>query len=261
MTKSKKKTVSKKAAKKKVAKKTKRKNIPMTELDFPDLVNIVKSRGRVDKNKVNAAYDEIYYRMKTRISYIIYKLYIPGYTVDDINQEALFALRYKAIPDFKKGVIGRNGPYPFDKFAILCIRRHLSTLRKTCYQNKQKTLNTSLSLDQDRNESSEEALFLVDIIPRTEGTILEELSDKEYHNFLFNKLYEKLSKFEKQVFLLYAQRYSYEEIAVIIKRKAKKDGTRNQKKKIKDIVKSIDNALSRMKQKAKEVFQKFGEEN
>ena len=263
MTKTKKKTVKKKAVKRKVSKKkkTKKKVVPMTELDFPDLVDIVKSRGRVNKNKVNAAYNEIYYRIKTRIGYLVYKLYIPGYTSDDITQEALFALRYKAIPDFKKGVIGRNGPYPFDKFAILCIRRHLSTLRKTSYQYKHRTLNTSLSLDQDRNESSEEALFLVDIIPRTDGTILEELSDKEYHNFLFNKLYEKLSKFEKQVFLLYAQRYSYEEISVLIKKKAKKDGTRNQKKKIKDIVKSVDNALSRMKQKAKEIFQKFGEED
>jgi hypothetical protein len=121
-------------------------------------------------------------------------------------------------------------------------------------------LNTSLSLDQDRNESSEEALFLVDIIPRTEGTIMDELGDKEYHNFLFNKLYEKLSKFEKQVFILYSQKYSYEEIAVLIKKKAKRDDSKMKNKKVKDIVKSVDNALSRMKQKAKEVFEKHGEE-
>lgn len=248
-------------AKKKVVKKKTKKKVSFVEMEFSDLVDIVRSRGRVDKNKVNAAYNEIHYRMKTKIGYLVRKFYIPGHTVDDINQEALFALRYKAIPDYKKEVIGKNGPYPFDKFAVLCIRRHLSTLLKTCYQNKQKTLNTSLSLDQDRNDSSEEALFLVDIIPRTEGTILEELGDKEYHNFLFNKLYEKLSKFEKQVFLLYSQRYSYEEMAVLIRRKAKKDGTKNQKKKTKDIVKSVDNALSRMKQKAKEIFQKHGEEN
>ena len=118
-----------------------------------------------------------------------------------------------------------------------------------------------MSLDQDRNESSEEALFLADIIPRTEGTILQEIGDKEYHNFLFNKLYEKLSRFEKQVFVLYSQRYSYEEIAKLIKKKAKKDGTKNKNKKIADIIKSVDNALSRMKQKAKEVFVKHGEIN
>ena len=262
MTKIKKKTVKKKTVAKK--KKTKKKTVPMTELEFSDLVDIVRSRGRADKNKVNDAYNEIHHRMKVRIGYLVHKFYrtMPGYSLDDISQEALFALRYKAIPDYKKNVMGRSGePYPFDKFGILCIRRHLSTLRKACFQNKQKTLNTSLSLDQDRNESSEEALFLVDIIPRTDGTILEELGDKEYHNFLFNKLYERLSKFEKQVFLLYAQRYSYEEIAVLLKKKAKKDGSRNQKKKkIKDIVKSVDNALSRLKVKAKEVFQKFGEE-
>jgi len=247
------------SVKKKTAKKDKKKS-SFIDLEFSELVDIVRSRGRADKNRINEAYNEIHCRMKTKISYLVNKFYIPGHTSDDIKQEALFALRYKAIPDYKKEVIGKNGPYPFDKFAVLCIRRHLSTLLKTCYQNKQKTLNTSLSLDQDRNDSSGDALFLVDIIPRTEGTILEEIGDKEYYNFLFNKLYEKLSKFEKQVFLLYAQKYSYEEIAVLIKRKAKKDGDKNQRKKIKDIVKSVDNALSRMKQKAKEIFNKFGED-
>lgn len=260
MAKTKKKVAKKKTAKKKAAKK----EAPIHELDFPDLVDIVRSRGRVDKRKVNTAYEEIHYRIKTKIGYLVqnFRYTMPGYSTDDIHQEALVALRYKAIPDFKKNVMGRSGePYPFDNFAVLCMRRHLSTLRKACYQNKQKTLNTSLSLDQDRNESSEEALFLVDIIPRTDGTILEELGEKEYNNFLFNKLYERLSRFEKQVFLLYAQKYSYEEIAVLIKKKAKKDGTRNQKKKIKDIVKSVDNALSRMKQKARESFLKHGEED
>jgi len=241
-------------------KKKKKKDIPLKELDYSDLVDIVRSRGRVDKKKVNDAYNEIYFRMKTRIYYLVHKFYLPGHTMEDINQEALFALRYKAIPDYNKEVIGRNGPYPFDKFASLCIRRHLSTLSKTCYQNKQKTLNTSLSLDQDRNDSSEEALFLVDIIPKTEGTIVDEIGDKEYHNFLFNKLYERLSKFEKQVFLLYSQKYSYEEISVLIKKKYKKDGVKAKNKKMKDIVKSVDNALSRMKQKAKEVYSKYGEE-
>lgn len=238
-----------------------KKIVPLKDLDFPDLVDIVRSRGRVDKQRVNAAYNEIYRRMQTKISYLVHKFYIPGHTTDDINQEALFALRYKAIPDYNKEVIGRNGPYSFDKFAVLCIRRHLSTLLKTCYQNKQKTLNTSLSLDQDRNESSDDALFLVDILPKVDGDVMTDLGNREYHNFLFNKLFGKLSKFEKKVFLLYAQKYSYEEIAELIKCKAEKDGTINAKKDVKDIIKSVDNALSRMKQKAKEIFYKYSDEN
>ena len=128
---------------KKKAKKKAKKSVPMSEMEFSDLVDIVRSRGRVDKKKVNDAYNEIHYRMRSKIGYLVHKFYIPGHNADDINQEALFALRYKAIPDYRKEVIGRNGPYPFDKFAVLCIRRHLSTLLKTCYQNKQKTLNTS----------------------------------------------------------------------------------------------------------------------
>jgi len=125
--------------KKKTTRKAVKKSTPIPDMEFPDLVDIVRSRGRADKNKINSAYNEIYYRMRTKIGYLVHKFYIPGHTTDDIQQEALFALRYKAIPDFKKEVIGKNGPYPFDKFAVLCIRRHLSTLLKTCYQNKQKT--------------------------------------------------------------------------------------------------------------------------
>ncbi len=232
--------------KKKVAKET-----IVTNLDFVELVDIVrKSRSKV---KINLAFEEIEKRMKPRLNQIVFKFNIPGMDKSDIYQEALQALRYKAIKDYDKERGNDSGPYPFDKFATLCIRRHLATKLKASYQNKKKILNQSLSLDQERHdEHSEESLFLSDILPLTDGNVLEHIKDREYHRTLFLKLYEKLSVFEKQVFLYYVQKYSYDQIAEKINRKKRGLGE------VLINVKSVDNALSRIKVKAKEIFDIFG---
>jgi DNA-directed RNA polymerase specialized sigma24 family protein len=115
---------------------------PIKELPYDILVDIIRNKGKVSKEEVNEAYNEIEHRIKGKIIYIVNQFYIPGCNFDDIYQEALFALRFKAIIDYRKEKIGKKGPYPFDKFAILFIRRHLSTLLKSSFQNKRKALNT-----------------------------------------------------------------------------------------------------------------------
>lgn len=238
----------------KARKKTKK---PVSELDFPDLVSIVKGRGRAKKDRINAAYNEIEKRLRTKFFYVVYNMYIPGYTIDDMYQEALVALRFKAIPDYKRKSPKDNRPFAFDTFALLCVRRHLSTLRKTAYQNKKKTLNCSMSINQDRNDDSEDSLFLSDILisDSDADSIAEDLGDREYYHFLFSKLFDKLSKFEKKVFLARSEQYSYEEICNLINKSYEQKG---QGKKVD--VKSIDNALSRIKGKAKIIFAKYKEE-
>lgn len=222
---------------------------PYAEVDYVDLVELVrKSRS---KDKQNQAFEEIERRMSTKIKKISAKFYIPGDNRQDIYQESLYALRYKAIKDYDKERGNDTGPYPFDKFAVLCIRRHLSTKLKSSYQNKKKALNQSMSLDQDRNDSSDDSLFLSDIIPTTDRNVLEEIASDEYFKELVRKLYEKLSDFEQQVFVLYAQKYSYEEITLII----------NKNSKIKINVKSVDNALSRIKIKAISIVELYDKKN
>jgi len=245
MAKSKKRLVKKKTRKKKSEK-------PVLELDNVELVYLIRSRGRVKKRKVNDAFEELLKRINSRVMQIVTQFYIPGLSQDDIYQEALSALRYKAIPDYNQEKIG-IGPNPFDKFASLCIRRHLSTVLKQSWQIKRKALNTSISLDQDRNKNtgSDEQLFLSDIIAVTDGTVLNDLGDKEYYKKLFGNLYKKLSKFEKIVFKLYIQKYSYDEMSDVINNSSSTKEHVN--------VKSIDNALSRIKQKGIMVFKKFGE--
>lgn len=226
----------------------------INSLDYQGLVDIVRSSCR--SRKKNLAYNEIEKRIKSKIFFIVKQFYIPGCNYDDILQEALVALRYKAIPDYD-GSRGRGDTiYPFDKFAVLCIRRHLSTLLKSSFQNKRKALNTSLSLDQDRNTETDDGLYLSDIIPRTEGSIVSELGEKEYYRKLFNGLYFELSVLEKRVFKLYSRRYSYGEISIIINRYYRKN-----KIKKKTNIKSIDNALSRIKAKARELYEMYGVED
>ncbi len=224
---------------------------PVEKLKYEELVEVVRGSGR-EKRK-NYAYNEIEKRIKIKIGYIIKQFYIPGHNHDDIFQEALYALRFKAIPDYDGSKGLRETPYPFDKFAMLCIRRHLSTILKSSFQNKRKALNTSLSLDQDRGSYDDENLYLVDIIPKTNSSIIEIIGEKEYYKNLISKLYQRLSRLEKNVFTLYIYKYSYDEITAKINKVYK---GKEAKKKVN--VKSVDNALSRIKIKAKEIFDKHG---
>jgi RNA polymerase sporulation-specific sigma factor len=231
--------------------KSKKKLVELKTLDYLDLIKIVKSKSKKKQVVANDAYNEIERRIKPKIMYIISQFYIPGCNSDDVCQEALFALRFKAIPDYDPSR-GNFGPYPFDNFAILCIRRHLSTLLKSSFQNKKKALNTSISLDKNRNRDSVDMLFLVDIITDGNSSISDELQDKEYYVNLFSRLLKKLSKFERKVFILYTHKYSYEEITKIIN-----DNYKSKKMKKRINVKGVDNALSRIKIKGKITFEKF----
>jgi RNA polymerase sigma factor (sigma-70 family) len=223
---------------------------------YIDLVDIV--RHSKNKKKAEDAFEDIKNLMEKKILQMCYKFNIPGYAVDDVHQEALLALRYKAIQDYDKARSLSKDVSPFDRFAILCIRRHLSTKLKSSYQNKSRAQNTAISLDQDRNHSSDSdgSLFLVDIAGDQRRQVndrdqLSTMRDKERCNTLFSKLYERLSPFEKKVFVLYCQHMSYDQMVVSLNKKNKNERAD---------LKSIDNALMRIKYKAAEVKKKFDDE-
>ncbi|NJL70096.1 MAG: hypothetical protein HC888_00175 [Candidatus Competibacteraceae bacterium] len=227
----------------------------VSQLDYVALVDQVR-RSR-SKAKSETAFEEIVIRMTPKMSQVARRFNIPGHSFPDVFQEALVALRFKAVKDYDQTRGSGEGPYPFDKFAILCIRRHLSTKLKSSYQNKKKVLNSCLSLDQDRNNSNDDQLFLADIIPKTEGTIMELLEQDEYFRGLFTRLIKKLSDFEKDVFFYYCSRNSYEQIAKLIHAKQTEEALDGNT--LEDAVKSVDNALSRIKTKAKTIYKKYGD--
>lgn len=186
-----------------------------------------------------------------KIYKVVSKFKIPGCDHSDIMQEALYALRYKAIKDYDKERGTGDGPAPFDKFALLCIRRHLATEFKSSYQNKKRVLNQSVSIYKETttSNSNEDDVSLSNIISDPDALdIGDQSAENEYYTDLQNLLIEALSGFEKEVYVLYAQKYSYEEIA---------DKINSRRQKVRVNIKGVDNALSRIKHKAREILIKY----
>jgi RNA polymerase sporulation-specific sigma factor len=211
-------------------------------------------RNTAHKKEIDIAFSQIVKGLDSKIKNLANKFKIPGMGFDDIYQECLFALQYKAIKDYDETKGSTEGPAMFDRFALLCIRRHLATTLKAAHQNKVKVLNDSKSLNADRggagsaNSNVDEDLSLINICSSKEKPILDRLQHKEFITSFSDKLMKKLSPFEQEVFLLYVQKYSYEEVAQIIIG----DQTNSS-------VKAIDNGLSRIKHKAREIFNKMSE--
>jgi RNA polymerase sporulation-specific sigma factor len=224
------------------------------------LINIknIKFIEIIRKNKnnesVNNAFDSLLKTLMPKIQKLISKFNIPGSDHSDVLQEALYALRYKAIKDYDKERGTGTGPAAFDKFALLCIRRHLATEFKSSYQNKKRVLNQSMSIDRESSSSSgDEDISLSSILGDPDkDDVLTEIGDKEYYRNLQKRLLESLSSFEKEVYTLYIQKYSYEEISEKIN-----EG----RMKVKINIKGVDNALSRIKYKAKEILDGYESEN
>ena len=162
--------------------------------------------------------------------------YIKGYQTADIYQEALIALRFRAIPNFETGK-GMS----FLNFAKMCIRRYLITIlntSKTCQKdqamNQAVSLNSSPANDDDSNNS------LANIIPDKGLGADEKADQEESFDITKNTLMSMLSDFEKIVLAEYLATSTYKEIAVNISKKMK----------VKCETKAVDNALGRIRKKA-----------
>lgn len=160
-------------------------------------------------------------RAKARSYFLI------GADREDIVQEGMIGL-YKAIRDFKGDKLSS-----FKAFAELCITRQIITAIKTATRQKHIPLNSYVSLDKPiYDEDSDRTLM--DIICGTQVLDPEELIiNQEEFIGLEDKMAEILSDLERKVLMLYLDGRSYQEIAEDLKRH----------------VKSIDNALQRVKRK------------
>ncbi|MNO28374.1 RNA polymerase sigma-H factor [compost metagenome] len=160
-------------------------------------------------------------RAKARSYFLI------GADREDIVQEGMIGL-YKAIRDFKGDKLSS-----FKAFAELCITRQIITAIKTATRQKHIPLNSYVSLDKPiYDEDSDRTLM--DVICGTQVLDPEELIiNQEEFIGLEDKMAEILSDLERKVLMLYLDGRSYQEIAEDLKRH----------------VKSIDNALQRVKRK------------
>ncbi len=160
-------------------------------------------------------------RAKARSYFLI------GADREDIVQEGMIGL-YKAIRDFKEDKLTS-----FKAFAELCITRQIITAIKTATRQKHIPLNSYVSLDKPiYDEESDRTLM--DVITGAKVMDPEELIiNQEEFDDIEVKMGELLSDLERKVLVLYLDGRSYQEISEELNRH----------------VKSIDNALQRVKRK------------
>jgi len=153
--------------------------------------------------------------------------FLIGADREDIIQEGMIGL-YKAIRDFNPAKLSS-----FRAFAELCITRQIITAIKTATRQKHIPLNSYVSLNKPiYDEDSERTLM--DVLSEVKVTDPEELIiSREEVADIEGKMGEILSKLEWEVLISYLNGKSYQEIARELKRH----------------VKSIDNALQRVKRK------------
>ncbi len=199
--------------------------LPKEEIIYTDMLD-----EEVVDEAVNGDYQALEYLINKYKNFVKSKArsyFLIGADREDIIQEGMIGL-YKAIRDFNPNKLSS-----FRAFAELCITRQIITAIKTATRQKHIPLNSYVSLNKPIYDEDSDRTLL-DILSGVKISDPEELIiSKEEFKDIEDKMEEILSKLEWQVLMLYLSGKSYQEIA--------KDLNRH--------VKSIDNALQRVKRK------------
>lgn len=175
----------------------------------------------------NDALNYLMSKYKELVNMKVSKYFIVGAEKDDIIQEGMIGL-FKAVKNYNSSIEGS-----FKTFANMCIERQLITAIKTSNRQKHIPLNTSVSLNTSYDGDEDH-----DLLDRFNAGIAEDpldtITKKEYYKQVETSIDSALSKFEKQVLERYINGESYVQIA----------------EKLDLPVKSIDNAIQRIRKKA-----------
>jgi len=153
--------------------------------------------------------------------------FLIGADSDDIEQEGLIGL-YKAARDFRA-----DRESSFRAFAELCITRQIITAIKTATRQKHQALNSYVSLTATRSDDDSERTVEESLEGEVMSDPAEIVVSKESFSTMRRGMLEQLSGLEVEVLSLYVSGKTYQEIAGELGRH----------------VKSIDNALQRIKRK------------
>jgi RNA polymerase sporulation-specific sigma factor len=160
-------------------------------------------------------------RVKAKAYFLI------GADREDIIQEGMIGL-YKAIRDFRADKLSS-----FRAFAELCITRQIITAIKTATRQKHIPLNSYISLNKPIYDEDSDRTLL-DVISSIKVSDPEELViNQEASTTMRERIRKNLSELEHKVLTAYLEGKSYQEMANELNRH----------------VKSIDNALQRVKRK------------
>jgi RNA polymerase sporulation-specific sigma factor len=196
-------------------------SLPLAELEDDVLVSMYQS-GDHDALKILLDRYRRFAKAKARGYFLV------GADSDDIEQEGMIGL-FKAARDFRA-----DRQASFRAFAELCITRQVITAIKTATRQKHQPLNQYVSISgvrggDDPGERSVEDMLDDHYMPDP----ADEVVSKERMDKMRRSMAEMLSSLEVDVLRLYVEGKSYQEIGVQLGRH----------------VKSIDNALQRIKKK------------
>ena len=188
------------------------------------LIELIKSGDKY-------AIDFLIEKYKDLVNMKVSKYFIIGAEKEDIIQEGMIGL-FKAFQSFKS-----DKQNSFKTFANLCIERQLITAIKTSNRQKHMPLNSYLSLSASayNNEDDDSDSSMIEFFDsHTTEDPLETLTKKEYYQTVENAIDKSLSDFEKQVLRRFIKGESYVNIA----------------ESLNTPVKSVDNAIQRIRKKA-----------
>ena len=187
---------------------------------------IIKQINKNDEEALAYILEKYKDLVNTKVS----KYFIIGAEKDDTIQEGMIGL-FKAIKSFNP-----EKQSSFKSFANICIERQLITAIKTSNRQKHMPLNSYLSLNISAYDNNEDdSVELMDTFnSNTIEDPLETIMKQEQYTEVENAVNKSLSKFEKQVLNRFLNGESYVKIA----------------EKLDTPVKSIDNAIQRIRKKA-----------
>jgi len=194
----------------------------LTYHDMPDedLVRSAKNGDSLAADFLIGKYRN-FVRVKAKAYFLI------GADREDIIQEGMIGL-YKAIRDFRADKLSS-----FRAFAELCITRQIITAIKTATRQKHIPLNSYISLNKPIYDEDSDRTLL-DVISSIKVSDPEELViNQEASTTMRERIRKNLSELEHKVLTAYLEGKSYQEMANELNRH----------------VKSIDNALQRVKRK------------
>ena len=180
------------------------------------------------KNGDKYAIDFVIDKYKGLVNMKVSKYFIIGAEKEDIIQEGMIGL-FKAIQSYNS-----DKQNSFKTFANMCIERQLITAIKTSNRQKHMPLNGYVSLNTAAYDEDEDTSVLEVLDSHQTEDPLDTITKKEYYKRVETAIDENLSDFEKQVLARFIKGESYVTIA----------------EKLETPVKSIDNAIQRIRKKA-----------
>ena len=188
-----------------------------------DIINLAQKRE-------NAAMEYLLEKYKPLVRQKTRKLFLIDGDKDDLIQEGMIGL-FKAVRDYQ---VGKDAA--FRTFADLCISRQLYSAIKKSNRLKNQPLNSYVSIYSDEFSDADELAGDRTVISSGSDNIANPeaiMIDRENAIDMQNKMFDNLSKMEREVLKRYLEGMTYQEIAADMEKSPK----------------SIDNALQRIKGK------------